>query len=292
MVDPAANLDAASEDYPSDAEATPSVASADLESENWDDPCECAIDLRDRREAQAEAARQAEAKDVGWAYETEQLLAQYIAAHSEVEAVEISSIDCRATFCEVKAIGTQDQQHAFYGVMREVRDEPWSTFGSGGASRSGQREDGRKDFDEILDRSGAATPHATSILSSASGDEGGCECATEEWQERKRAHDEAKRAAEPKDPAWAYPAEQAFHERFAAHAEAFLDFNVDCRTTYCDLRATGSTAESTSVFDELVGEVFEQRRFELTGGTGSYESGDGRSTMTMRVDRQPGSTER
>lgn len=258
-------------------------------SENWDDPCECATALRERWEEHVEAARRAEPKDVSWAYETEQLLAQYIAAAPEMKGIAITSVECKTTFCEIKAIGTQDRQESFYGVMHEVREQAWSTFGEGGVGRSRQRDDGRKDFDEVIARAGAPPTSAGRTESpawNAPDRAGRCECATDEWQERKRAHDEAKRAAEPKDVQWAYRMEQAFNAGLAAHAQVFADYSVDCRTTYCEIRATGLTPESQGIFEQVEGEVLDQTR-EFTGGEGGFgEDGDGRYSMKVRLNRR------
>ena len=119
---------------------------------------------------------------------------------------------------------------------------------------------------------------------------GARECATSDWQRRKRAHDEAKRTAEPKDIEWAYPIEQAFNERFTAHAQVFADFSVDCRTTYCDVRATGYSPESPDVFMQIWLDVQAQKGSEIRadGWEGPGISDDGRVTTMMRLQRRSG----
>jgi hypothetical protein len=114
-----------------------------------------------------------------------------------------------------------------------------------------------------------------------------CECATEEWQERKRAHDEAKRAAEPKDPQWAYAVEQEIHERLTEHAEAFVAFSVECRTTWCEIRATGATPESEDIFNsQILDGALAKKPFELTNSEGTLSSSnDGTITIYLRIMR-------
>lgn len=265
---------------------TPSPDVASAESENWDDPCDCAIGLQERIQHQEEAARSAEPKDASWAYETEQLLQQFIAADPKTSAIEISGVECRTSFCEIRAIGTPELQQVFSELIQAVELEPWSTFKGRSAVGFSIRDDGRKDFDAILGRTPDARLETGVGVSASVARAGGCQCATEEWQERKRAHDEAERAAEAKDIDWAYATEQAFQQRVAEHAQAFVEFSVDCRTTYCDVRATGMTPESADVFDQILDEVFAQQSLGLAGGTGSTEKSEQGGTMIMRVDRR------
>jgi hypothetical protein len=57
-----------------------------------------------RQEAQQqETARAGEEKDPTWAYSTEQLLGEYLAASVARGKLQITGVDCRTTYCEVNA---------------------------------------------------------------------------------------------------------------------------------------------------------------------------------------------
>lgn len=84
---------------------------------------------RAQRSRQAEEAKAAETKDVGWAGPTEQLVRQYIESQIVKHPLERFEIDCRTTYCSITALGTTTQsQEAFNKAAQEVAEEPWSTF--------------------------------------------------------------------------------------------------------------------------------------------------------------------
>jgi hypothetical protein len=74
-----------------------------------------------RKHAEAEAQATAEPKDVDWAYSTEQLLEQFVAAHPKSIVFRVATVDCRTTFCTVEAVGSADSIPIFQGVMHEVQ---------------------------------------------------------------------------------------------------------------------------------------------------------------------------
>lgn len=79
---------------------------------------------------QEEAALKAEPKDGQWAYSVEQLLQQYAASHRNASRYQITSIDCRTTYCEIRATGRLDLQanEAFQQMVSDAREEPWGEF--------------------------------------------------------------------------------------------------------------------------------------------------------------------
>jgi hypothetical protein len=74
-----------------------------------------------RKHAEAETKEAAESKDVDWAYPTEQLLEQFVAAHPKSIVFRVAIVDCRTTFCTVEAVGAADSIPVFQDVMREVQ---------------------------------------------------------------------------------------------------------------------------------------------------------------------------
>lgn len=259
--------------------------------EDWDTPCECWAAWYARQQEREKTARAAEPKDVNWAYEMEQLLAQFIAAHPQTRAIEVSSIECRTTFCEIKAIGNPESSEAFSAIVEQALNEPWSTSTRNSLS-STSRDDGQQDFRAIIRRtSSSATSSATDhALSSASNiDEYECACATPEWQIRKAEIEAAARAAESKDVYWAYATEQRLQHFIAARPQAvvFQVSSIDCRTTFCEIKVVGLTDESTAVFEEIIWEAIAQERFGLTQEMASSSShSEGRIDMDARVTRK------
>ena len=106
---------------------------------------------------------------------------------------------------------------------------------------------------------------------------------------RKAEHNSAMLAAEPKDPAWAYPMEQKLRE-FASRRFQVSEINVvavDCRTYYCDIKAQTFDAEKTGKeFAEGIGALHEEAWSGEFNGSGSwYEEEEGRAFHVARLSR-------
>ena len=81
------------------------------------------------------AAAAAEAKDVSWSYQAEQLLTQYLATHPPAAHFEIRSIDCRTTFCQVRAVSSHpDAWPLWTQISHDISRQAWSEFGPSGSS--------------------------------------------------------------------------------------------------------------------------------------------------------------
>ena len=271
---------------PGAAAALPEVSDADPAAENWDAPCECAGAWFRRKEELERAAREAEPKDTNWAYDMEQLLEQYIASHPQAAAIQITGIECRTTYCKIEAAAHADSPNSFEDVLRQARDEPWSTFGGRRRISSDPAGDGRLVYRAFIYRAPIPadySPPATSEIEEA------CACATPEWRRRKMEHEAAVRAAEPKDLSWAYATEPRLHRYIAAdpRAVAFEVSSIDCRTTYCEIKAIGLTDESTDLFRKIIREMVVQEQFEFTqemqSGASHY---DDRAEIHARVTRK------
>jgi hypothetical protein len=66
--------------------------------------------------------------------------------------------------------------------------------------------------------------------------------------------EKAARAAEQKDPAWAYSMEQKLREHIARQPEAtqFEIVEIECKTTFCELEARVLTDDSSAAFDNVL----------------------------------------
>lgn len=260
--------------------------------EDWDAPCECGAGRLTRKLEREKAAREAESKDINWAYEMEQLLGQFIAAHPRATTIQVSGIECRTSFCEIKAIGQADSWEAFIAIVEQTPNEPWSTLSLNKRMSSDFRDDGQMDFHAIIERTSASTTGSAGdhLLSPAlSVDEDECECATEEWQARKAEFEAAARAAEPKDANWAYATEQRLQQFIAAdpRSTTFEISSMDCRTTFCEIKAIGQTEQSSDDFSDIIYQAVAQERFglaqEMMSGASRY---DGRVDLGARVRRK------
>ena len=96
-------------------------------------------------------------------------------------------------------------------------------------------------------------------------------------------------AAEPKDPAWAYPMEQKLRE-FTSRRFQSSEINVvavDCRTYYCEIKAQTFDAEKTDKsFAEGMGALREEAwSAEFTGSGTYYAEEEGKTFHIARIDR-------
>jgi hypothetical protein len=59
----------------------------------------------------------------------EQTLSQYLATHPKATQFDFRSVDCRTTFCEIQAVGVDDNASpAWSQVTYDVNQQPWSEF--------------------------------------------------------------------------------------------------------------------------------------------------------------------
>ncbi len=70
-----------------------------------------------------------------WAYETEQLLRQFLANHKAASQFDIVLVDCRTTFCEIEAFGASEKAWVEWGlIILDLKVQPWNEFDSNGSS--------------------------------------------------------------------------------------------------------------------------------------------------------------
>jgi hypothetical protein len=100
----------------------------------------------------AKTRRQKETKDLAWSHNTEQALRQFFAAHKSAASFDFTLVDCRTTFCEVEAVGPNEDAWPTWGqITYDVSKQPWSEFGTNGSSY--ESRNGRTVFVMTLFRS-------------------------------------------------------------------------------------------------------------------------------------------
>jgi hypothetical protein len=93
------------------------------------------------------AARDAQPRDAGWADPTEQLIRQYLVAHTAKHPVEKLDVSCKTTFCQIKASGRGTESFlALQRAAQQVASEPWSDMRSGEGGTSGYGDKWKQDY--------------------------------------------------------------------------------------------------------------------------------------------------
>jgi hypothetical protein len=91
-------------------------------------------------------ARETQPRDPAWADQMEQLLRQHIASRLVKHPVLQLNIDCKTTFCLLRAWGqTQDSQRAFVQASHEAAAEPWANLRIGETGNTGYGDSWRSD---------------------------------------------------------------------------------------------------------------------------------------------------
>lgn len=219
-----------------------------------DDPCPCAYAWHKRRAARAQAARESEPKDLNWAYETEQLMTQFMRDNFD-EGFDLTSVACRTSHCEVLATGPADSFNQIENVVRSAIAEPWSTFSGNLSAAMLDTSGSRATVRAYLRRAapaGARSRHWP--LPALAPDDQPCDCATREWQQRRQELRDEALAAEGKDGVWAYATQQELAQFIAADPRSvtFEITSIDCRTTYCTVQAIGRVHEAMDAFPDIV----------------------------------------
>jgi hypothetical protein len=101
---------------------------------------EC-IALFNRDAGSKEQALASEPRDPAWSPASEQQLQQFISTQRTSQKFQVESIDCRTTFCEIKATGGPGNEsiEAFQNVMEEARRQLGFRPGASDSSDDGTR---------------------------------------------------------------------------------------------------------------------------------------------------------
>ncbi|MEM9385467.1 MAG: hypothetical protein AAGA68_10430 [Pseudomonadota bacterium] len=266
----------------------PEHAIESLSLEELQVPCGCRWELHQRQVQYEQDLRNAQTKDPGWAYETEQLLQQFVASNLRSHAVDEVSVECRTTFCDIRANGSIEAATAFEEVIKEAQIEPWSTFNSGRQIRTTPKDTNAASYQALVYRESVPDDLVLPDLPEPSA-EGSCPCASDAWQGRRLKLEQEARANEIKDPYWAYEKEQRLNTLVADHelSSVLESWTVDCRQTYCDIRAT-MTGEEQGGFNQLILEIAQDPTLGFGGNWSVAASGIGEALeLEARLMRAP-----
>ena len=217
----------------------------------------------ERRQAREKAALEAEPKDPAWAYPMEQKLREYLTQALQSGQMEVTSIDCRTTFCQIKALvhdlaGSTE----FNQAISAVSGKPWNDFSGMGTSIS--EESDKTFYIGQLNR-----PQFKERRPSTQDEQAAAACTAREMAKQDR--ERAIRDAQPKDPIWAEPMEQMIRQYLTKHVgkQRVEHIEVDCRTTFCRIEAKGQTIDAALAMQKAAQAVADEPWAELRSGEGS-----------------------
>lgn len=87
----------------------------------------------------------------------------------------------------------------------------------------------------------------------------------------------AEKDAEPKDPGWAYSMESLIRQHMEANVprDQYTKLQIDCRTTFCELRMEGTVPAGQDLADRIAKEIVKQPWSDIASkGAGGGSSGD------------------
>jgi hypothetical protein len=235
--------------------------------------------LWDSQKKREQAAHDAETKDPAWAYATEQKLREWAARRLRATSIEVIAIDCKTTFCDLVAQGFgQESSNEISNALEDVHKEPWSDFTWSSLSNT---TEGRKVTYtvELRRKQSYATPFEAE---SDDPENVACERLISQQNQRERAT----RDTQPRDPAWADQMEQLLGQHIANRLvkHPVQQLSIECKTTFCLLRARGQMKDSQRAFvqasHEAAAEPWANLRVGETGNTG-YPDGWWRSDVTL-----------
>jgi hypothetical protein len=221
------------------------------------------------RERKAEqAARAAEAKDSAWAYTTEQKLHEYLSRRFRTSPIEVTRIDCRATFCEITGQSfAPEGANEFSLALQGVQQESWSDFT--GSSFSQSVEAGKAVYSGEVRRKQS---YATAREQRETPEQSACMTLVGRRNQRERAA----RDAQPRDTGWADPMEQLLRMHLAAQLTRHpVELDITCRTTFCSIKAKGRSNDALLALQKAMMAVESEPWANLRNGeAGSTGNGD------------------
>jgi hypothetical protein len=235
----------------------------------------------EKRRERERAARDAETKDAAWAYATEQKLREWASRRLQAASIELIAVDCKTTYCDLVAQPFEPESANEFGrALQDVQKEPWSDFG--GHAMSSSTETGKVTYRGELRR------RKSYLTAFEAQGEDEAEVACMQLVNRRYQQERATQDAEARDAAWADRTEQLLRQhivsRLAKHPLKQLD--IDCKATFCRIKADGLTDASISAFQRPAEEAAKEPWANLrVGGGGSSGYGD-RWTADITLHRQ------
>lgn len=212
----------------------------------------------DRQIKEEQAVRASEPKDSSWAYPMEQKLRQFLASRTESLHFEVTTLDCKTISCELTVQGSSPDAHkAFEEVLSAATKQPWNDFTGIETQRM---DDGSELQHARLTRRGKAQTHRSLERRTPRSGEEMEERICDEWNRLALQRRQAARDAEPKDSSWAYSMEQLLRQHITSELgrHRVERFDIDCRTTYCVLQASGTSEDARAAFQRISQAVWQE----------------------------------
>jgi hypothetical protein len=217
--------------------------------------------LEERQHKAEQAARAAETKDLAWAYATEQKLREYLSRRLRTTPIEVTEIDCRATFCEVRGQGFLPESDEFRLAVAGVLQESWSDFTWSSGYPTVQA--GKVVYSGEVRRKQS---YATAFEEQEDSPE---LMACTKLGSRQNQRERAARDAEPRDIGWADQMEQLLRMHFAAQlSKHAVDLDISCRTTFCSIKAKGQSDDALLALQKAMTAIDSEPWANLRNGLG------------------------
>lgn len=223
--------------------------------------CDAMQKRKSARFDREQLARNKETKDPNWAYSMEQKVREYTSRTLRQDLLPVVEIDCRTTFCDVKAEGSGlEASEQFQEALAALPQQSWNDFVGGPVSVGGESDRVTITARMIRKTSIVATPEQRADEQL----EADCGAMWAEQAQRARAA----RDAEPRDASWAGPMEQLLREHLMTQMATYpMDrIEVTCKTTFCRIEASGRTKQGYSAFGKAVTAAGQEPWSDLRGG--------------------------
>jgi hypothetical protein len=235
--------------------------------------------LGERQHKAEQAARAAETKDLEWAYATEQKLREYLSRRLRTTPIEVTGIDCRATFCEIRGQGFLPESDEFRLAVAGVLQESWSDFiwssdyptvQAGKVVYGGEvrrKQSYATAFEEQED-----SPELVACTKLAG---------------RRNQQERAARDAQPRDLGWADQMEQLLRMHLAAQlSKHAVDLDISCRATFCGIKAKGQSDGALLALQKAMTAIDSEPWANLRNGGGGITGYGDRWTADYMLHRQ------
>jgi hypothetical protein len=217
---------------------------------------------RERQHKAEQAARAAEAKDLAWASATEQKLREYLSRRLRTTPIEVTEIDCRATFCEIRGEGFLPASDEFRLAIAGVQQESWSDF-TWFADYSTVQAGKVVYIGEVRRKQSYATAFEEQVDSSPE------LIACMKLAGRRNQQERAARDAQPRDLGWADQMEQLLRMHLAAQlSKHVVELDISCRTTFCSIKAKGQSKDALLAMQKAMTAIDSEPWANLRNGLG------------------------
>ncbi len=233
-------------------------------------PRDVCWELADRRRAREQAGRDAEPKDPAWAYPMEQKLREFTMPRFQADQIDLIAIDCKTSFCEIRAGGSPEVSEAFNKVIGVVPGKPWNDFT--GWSITHDTESGKRlHYARVSRKQSNPAPQELDDMQRAvlrAEEQALAACTAQQIERQER--ELAARNAEPRDSSWADPMEQLLRQHITAQLvkHPFGHMEIACRATFCEIKASGQKMDSYLAFQKVAQEVGSEPWANLRNGEG------------------------